>query len=136
MLGVSSALCLLCGFCGLALGWVLVFPPVDTLSAFFGLFFGGVLALDDDPDLVPLMALALASSFPFGVFLEPLTVVFGELLADFPAFGSFLVCCLDLVEPEEPEEPATEGMISPCAIVCHGYLLLGQFLSQSDIFNL
>ena len=62
------------------------------------------------------MALALTSSFPFGVLLEYLTAFFGELLADFPAFGSFLVSFLDLVEPEEPEEPATEGMTSPCAI--------------------
>ena len=80
MLGGFSALCLFWGLCGFTLGCGLLFPAVGTLSAFFGVFFGGVLDLEDDPDLVPLVVplVVLASSFPLGV-LEPLTSVLDEL---------------------------------------------------------
>ena len=76
--------------------------------------------LDVDPDLVPLLFpledLPVASSLPLEV-LELLTSDLEELelLVDFPVFESGLGSVLFLVEPEEPEAPATEGMISPCA---------------------
>ena len=75
--------------------------------------------LDVDPDLVPLLFpledLTFASTLPLGVFELFTSVLYElELLADFPDFESGLGSFLVLVEPEEPEAPAIEGMISPC----------------------